>query len=274
MLKVKLDALRRWAGLCKIIVTIGLLIMISATASGAPIFKLKAPNEYFDDQKTLTLLTAALAGDLAKAKQLVSEGANPNDEGPRSNPYNRLRLLHYTIAAKNQGAVRVLMAVGADPELSVRGFGGALDFATTLQDTEMLSLLLDLRPLRMLTKDTVEELLFESITDNCPKCLELFLKQGAPVDLQDSAGYTVMMAAMDVQDYDMAEWLLREGASVNVETVSGGTPANLVEFHLQKFKPGSPPYNKVLHLKKMMEERGAIFPARSPAEIRAMRAKQ
>lgn len=218
-------------------------------------------------------MTAALAGDLAKAKQLVSEGANPNDEGPHSNPYNRLRLLHYTIAAKDQRAVRVLVAVGADPELRVRGFGGALDFATTLQDIEMLSLLLDLRPMRMLSKDTVEDLLFGSITGNCPKCLELFLKRGAPIDLQDSAGYTVMMAAMDVQDYDMAEWLLREGASVHVETVSGVTPACTVEFHLQKFRPGTPTHNKVLHLKQMMEERGAIFPAQSPAEIRAMRAK-
>lgn len=52
------------------------------------------------------------------------------------------------------------------------------------------------------------------------------------------------------------------------------TPAYSVQYDLKKFRPGTPTHNKVLHLKQMMEERGAIFPAQSPEEIRAMRAQQ
>ena len=248
--------------------------MITSNASGAPSFKLKTPKDYFSDQKARDLLSAALAGDLKQAKQLVACGANPNEEGPRNNPYNRIRLLHYAIAAKNQRAVNVLMDVGADPELSAQGFGGAFDFAMTLQDLEMLSMLLDLRPIKTLSKDTIEDLLFESVTDNCPKCLELFLKRGAPIDFQDGSGYTVMMRAIDAQDFGMAEWLLREGASVHIEAKGGMTPAYSIQYDLQKFRPGSPTHDKVLHLKKLMEERGAVFPAPSPAEVKAKRAKQ
>lgn len=260
--------------LSRTILAIGLIIMITTNASGAPTFKLKAPRDYFAEEDSIALLAAAMAGDLTKAKQLVAEGANPNDEGPRSNPYNRLRLLHYAIAANNQRAVEVLVAVGADPELSVQGFGRSFLFAMTLKNMEMLSLLLDLRPIPTLSTDTIHYLLFESVSDNCSQCLELFLKRGIPIDFPDGAGYTAMMRAIDAQNFAMAEWLIQQGASVHIESISGMTPAYSVQYDLQKFRPGSPTHNKVLNLKKLMEERGAVFPALEPAEVRAKRARQ
>ena len=123
----------------------GVIIMMTTNANAALSFKLKPPQYYFADNKTLSLLTSAMAGDLQKAKQLVVQGANPNDEGPHDNPYNRLRPLHYAIAANNTQAVRILVTVGADPELSAQGFGRSFLFAMTLENIKMLSLLLDLR---------------------------------------------------------------------------------------------------------------------------------
>lgn len=254
-----------------LVLTSGGLIIMRTNVNAAPSFKLRPPQYYFSGNKTLELVAAAMAGDMLKAKWLVSEGANPNDEGPANNKYNRLRPLHYAIASNNKPAVEILVSVGADPELSVQGFGRSFLFAMTLDNHEMLSFLLDLRPISTLSKDTIEYVLSDSVAKGCLRCLTLLLDRGAPVDFRNGAGYTVMMDAMDAQDYDLAEWLLQRGASVGIETPSGMTPAYSVEFHLNKFKPGSPTYNKVLHLKKMMEERGAVFPALSPAEVRARR---
>lgn len=265
---------RRLSDIGMLTTLIGIIIMMITNANAAPSFKLKPPQYYFSDHKTVALLATAMAGDLPKAKQLVAQGANPNDEGPRDNPYNRLRPLHYAIAANNSQAVKTLMAVGADPEMKTEGFGRALMFAMTLDKVDMLGLLLDLRPISRLSKDALKSLLFRSVGIPRPACMDLLLQRGAPIDFPDGAGYTIMMAAMDAQDYDLAESLLKRGASVHVKAGGGMTPAYSVQFHLDKFKPGSPTYNKVLHLKKMMEERGAVFPASSPAEIRAKRAKR
>jgi len=258
----------------KISALIGMIIMMTTYASGAPVFNLKAPRYYFTDNKTLSLLDSVTAGDLVRARQLVEDGANPNDEGPRDNPYNRLRLLHYAIAAKKPQAVKILMAVGADPEMNAQGFGEAFLFAITLKDLEMLSLLLDLRPVTRISQRTLKSMLFESVAQPFPSGLELLLKRGAPIDFRDEAGYTVMMRAMDAQDYDLAEWLLLRGASVHVVAGGGMTPAYSVQYDLKKFKVGSPTYNKVLHFKMLMEERGAVFPALNPAEVRAKRGQR
>ncbi|WP_136526054.1 ankyrin repeat domain-containing protein [Geomonas ferrireducens] len=254
-----------------IIKTIGVIVMMTTTAEAAPRFKLRGPSYYFADNGTLTLLTAALAGDVRAAQLAVAQGADPNAEGPLDNKYNRLRPLHYAIAANNKDAVTVLVSVGADPELPALGYGRSFSFAMTLKNLEIFSFLLDLRPINTLSKDTMEYIIFGAARKSCWKCLQASLERGAPIDFPDGAGYTVLMTAMDLQDYDMAEWLLQKGASIHIAPPSGVTPAYSVEFHLKKYIPGSPTYNKVLHLKEMMAERGAVFPAPSPAEVRARR---
>ena len=244
------------------------------TANAVPAFILKAPTDYFSDAKSRALLDAALVGDVIKAKQLVAAGANPNDEGPLDNPYNRLRLLHYVIAANNAQAVKILIASGANPEMDVDGFGPAFLFTMTLDNVEMLSLLLDLRPIASLSKDTIETMLFQAVLLPRPRCLDVLLKHGAPIDLPDDAGYTILMRSLDAGDFDLTEWLLQQGASVNIETSNGVTPAYSVQDDIARVLPGSESQQKLLRIKNLMEIKGAVFPALSPKEIRARRGMQ
>lgn len=79
---------------------------MSANTPTAPTFALKSAEYYFADARALALLRAALAGDAAQAKAAVAAGAPLDEEGPRSKPDNRLRLLHYTVAADNAAADR------------------------------------------------------------------------------------------------------------------------------------------------------------------------
>lgn len=245
--------------------------MIGSNVTGASSFDLKPPSYYFVDIKTQLLLKSAMLGDIHGAKRLVADGANPNDEGPLDNSHNRLRPLHYAIAAGNKDAIRILISAGADPELSVAGLGRSFLFAMALKDQEILSLLLDLKPISELSEDTLEYMLFQSVTLGSSGYLQLFLDRGAEIDFRDSSGYTALIRALDAEDYGMAQWLLLRGASVNVEAYNGMTPTYSVEFHLKKYKVGSPTYNKVLRLKELMQEHGAVFPPQTPAEVRAKR---
>ncbi len=246
---------------------------MDTTAPAQIKFDLQSPTYYFNNPTSLALLQAALQGDEAKAKALVAAGANPNDEGPILEDKNagRLRLLHYAIAAGNKQAVQTLIAVGADPELSVQSYGRAFLFTLTLDNVEMLALLLDLRPINTLSKDTLEYLLFRAASKDRSRCLELLLQRGAPIDFPNGAKHTILMRAILGQDFDLAEHLLELGASVNIETPSGGTPANLVQWMLPRYIPGSPTYLQLERIKKLMEERGVTFPTPKPEEIRARR---
>jgi hypothetical protein len=237
----------------------------------APKFKLDAPAKYFDDALARSLLDAALAGDLAGARAAVSHGASPDADGPKDNPYNHLRLLHYAIAAGSVPGIRTLMAVGANPEIETKGSAALpLLFAINLDKPELLSLMLDLRPVDTLLPRTKKLLMFRSVTLGRPQCLAVVMKHGVPIDYPDVAGSTVLMSAIDTQDYDLAAWLMEQGASVTF-VANDMTIAWTIEFHLAKYAPGTPSYQKVLALKQMAEQRGAVFPAKSPKQRREER---
>ena len=242
-------------------------------AHAAPKFKLQPIDFYFTDPRVQGLLQAALDGDQATARQWVSQGANPNEEGPMTTPYNRLRLLHYGIAAENESAVRILVALGADPELDRKGSsaGSPLLFTVTLQNPRMLAVLLDLRPVNTLSDNSREDLLFRAANLSTTDCLEVLLQRGFPIDIKDSLGRTALIDVLSKFDFDRAEWLIQRGAQVDFEDRGGVTPAYMIQDDLSRVKPGSESEQKLLNLKAMMQARGAVFPAATPAENRTKR---
>ena len=235
-------------------------------------FYLRPAAEYFDSKPSLALLQAAMAGNLANAKALVAAGADPNEEGPKQNANaSRLRLLQYAISSNSIQAVKVLMEVGADPELVAQHTGSAFLFAVSLNNVEMLGLLLDRRPIKSLSYDTLEDILMESIVHRHPRCMALLLERGAPVDFRDSSKDTLLMTAMSAENFALAEQLILRGASVNVDTPSGVTPAYQVQRMLTRHIPGSDTFLTLQRIKNLMIERGAVFPATDPKELRERR---
>ena len=268
-------ALRRWLRpICLTALTLtGSLTMAlpMPPSTPTPTFKLGAPAAYFDDGLPQSLLAAALAGDLAQAKDAVARGASPDADGPKSNPYNHLRLLHYAIAAGSVPGIRTLMAVGANPEIETLGSAGLpLLFAESLDKPELLSLMLDLKPVDTLLPRTKKLLMFHAVSEGRPQCLAVVMKHGIPIDYPDDAGQTVLMRALDAQNYDLAKWLLAQGASVTIDA-HDMTVAWSLQYDLNRFAPGSPSYQKVMELKVMAEQRGAQFPAKSPKQRREER---
>lgn len=48
----------------------------------------------------------------------------------------------------------------------------------------------------------------------------------------------------------------------------GINPANSVQFHLDRFRPGTPTHTQLLRMKQFMETQGISFPVETSAEIR------
>jgi ankyrin repeat protein len=144
-------------------------------------------------------------------------------------------------------------------------------FAVTLNNVEILALMLDLRPIKTLSYDTMEYLVFESITQGRPRCLALLLDRGTPIDFRNSAEDTILMSAISAEDFALAENLILRGASVKIDTPSGVTPAYQVQRMLTRYTPGSETYLTLQRIKNLMIERGAVFPATDPKELRERR---
>jgi len=134
----------------------------------------------------------------------------------------------------------------------------------------MLSLLLDLKPLKSLSDDTIETLLFEGV-NSPPRGLAVLLQRGAPIDFRNSLGETILMDALYATDFDLATWLFQQGASVNIENKNGVTPANILQDFLSRVQAGTETQQKLLRLKSLMEAQGIVFPVPTPKENRAKR---
>lgn len=265
----QLTFLPRYINQC--LIGIAIMFNLFSSAHPAPQFKLKPIDYYFTDSKAQGLLQAALEGNQPAAQQWLNQGANPNEEGPMSNQYNRIGLLHYAIAADNPNAAKILVALGADPELVTKG-GSALGFAIYLEKPALLAALLDVRPFQTLNLKRAQIILFSAANSPVTDCLELLLQRGFPIDLKDTLGRTALIDVLSSFDFDRAEWLINHGANVLVEDRGGVTPAYDVQDALARVKPGTESEQKLLNLKNLMQAKGAVFPVLSPQEVRAQRA--
>ncbi len=239
-----------------------------AKASDVPVFRLKSAEEYFSDQGVLSLLAAAKKGDVDKAKKIVSDGVNPNTDGSKDRP-NRINLLQFAIASKDETALDTLLTAGADPQMVAKGFGSAFSFAVLLNETKALKQLLKHLPLAKMSSRTIDTVLFGAASKRRYECLEILLAAGASVDLRDSVGVSLLMDSIAGDDAETALWLLGKGASLDFATETGMTAQNLLQDTIEQYSEGSEMSKKLLKVKSEMISRGAKFPVLSREEVRA-----
>ena len=229
---------------------------------GASRYKIKSFEAYFPDQPVVqALIQAALKGDLETAKKMVAAGGDPNALGAIE-PGSAFGFspLHYALGANSPTAIRILAAVGADPEREASEMGMPLLFAVMLNNADLLSLLLDLKPIQKLTPKTQAHLLFESARRDAPRCLVLLLERGVPLDAMDTAHYTLFLRSFEMNLPDLALWLLQRGAAIDIASASGATAIDLLQRNLDKTARNSPNYPILLEVQRLMKERGAVFP--------------
>ena len=239
-------------------------------------FIVNPPEYHFSDPLVRRLVEAVMTDNLSAAKQAIASGADPNAEGVmRQESHSGFSPLHYALAAENAKAVKMLYSLGADPERKAHQMGTPLLFSIMLNNEKALRLLLDLKPVNQLSTKTQQQLLFESVRRNAPDCFKLLIERNVPIDIKDDAGYTLMLRSIEMSEPEVTLWLLDHGASVNIVTLSGVTPAYSIEWELKKrTQKGSPKEAMVNQIIQRMKELGAEFPGVNPEEVLARQKKQ
>ena len=185
----------------------------------------------------------------------------------------QLTLLNYATGVQNERAMAILLAVGADPLLKPReGDGDAFLFAIVRHDAKMLDVLYRLFPLSRVPAERQSEDAFAALRFGANDCVKVMFEHGMPPGIQDSRHYNLFMESLNLEDFDAAEWLL---VDINIpltdaRSPGGVTPANMVQRALvEVFRPGSPTYKRYEKFKRIMEQKGIVFPVETVLEYRA-----
>ena len=233
------------------------------------------PAEKYFDPQPAALIRAALGKNAIKVRELVTSGVNPNSQGPRSNNKNtpQITLLGYAIGQRSEPALKLLIEAGADPLFAPRDDdGNAFSFAIVRKDDSMLAALYRAWPIKKVPVSTQREHAFEALGFDCITCLQVMFKNGLPVGVQDERGYNLLTEALSREDFEIAEWLLKD-VGVPLDAVSSGgiTPANHLQSQIGRYLPGTPIPDVLLRLQALMQARGIVFPVETSAQWRAVR---
>ncbi|MCD9027786.1 ankyrin repeat domain-containing protein [Luteimonas sp. BDR2-5] len=158
--------------------------------------------DQFADPAAAQLAQAAAAGDLAQAKQLIADGANPNAANADGTP-----LLQLTILRGDRKGFETLLEAGADPAAGSASGNTALHVAAMQDDRRWLQALLG----RGVSPDTPntkngETPLFAALEARNDANIRLLLDAGARVDVADRHGATLLHKAARI---NATAWVLR-----------------------------------------------------------------
>jgi ankyrin repeat protein len=169
----------------------------------------------------------------------------------------------YAVANKKIGAMQELINLRADPTLVVSGVGAPLSLAASSDDLKLLEMLLKSGCNPNAEFDD-EPLIFLAQLQDRKETVKMLLDYGADIEARDSIGYTVLGEAIDTTHYDMALYLIEQGANVHSKTFDGVSIAYSTERALARMSPGSPGARKLERIIDMMKQRGVTFPAAPP----------
>ena len=129
---------------------------------------------------------AACHGNLKKARQLLSEKANPNARDDRGGPP-----LFYAVTDGNLAMVKLLLDHGADPHAVARFGGNAVRAAVGARQITMLKYLLE-QGVNPNQADRVRggNALHLAARSNAPEAVQLLIQYGVPVNATDRRGHT------------------------------------------------------------------------------------
>ncbi|WP_407834062.1 ankyrin repeat domain-containing protein [Vibrio rotiferianus] len=223
-------------------------------------FRSKPYPEVFFSGDLLTVAEAIKKKDIEKAKQLAEK--LPDIDAPGTENYT---LLAFAVADTNIPAIKMLMALGADPstELGSQGQNGSVAYlAMWRKTTEALKAMLEAGMDTEIQRGS-STLIYDVPTLEENDSLRLLVEFGADVNARDRLGQTPMFNFV-LTSFDEAIYLLDNGADPFVMDKSGVTLAYAVQNRLNNIDSKSEAHQKLLTIQEKMTDLGVKFPALTP----------
>ncbi len=169
-----------------------------------------------DDEGVTSFCNAAYKGDLAKVKQYLDAGADPN----RMDKKQRYPL-RSAINGNHPEIVYLLLEKGADIHAQDSNGATLLYWVAGSGNRPLLDELL--KRGAKITKEGWHPLL-GATAGGKTEMMEFFLKAGIPIDAYDNGGWNALHIAASHKNQSAIEWLLKHGANINSTNENGWTP--------------------------------------------------
>jgi ankyrin repeat protein len=171
-------------------------------------------------QADTRLADAAMNGDSATVRALVSDGVDVNASGTDGTP-----ALHWAVRAGDHETARFLLDSGADPSLPNRYALAPIHVAAEQGDIGMIELLLDAGADPNAADYAGEPVLHTAARGAGRQAVALLLDRGAALDgIDEVYGQTTLMVAAREGDPAVVRLLIDRGANVNAQGFAGEEP--------------------------------------------------
>lgn len=221
------------------------------------------PEGYFKGQQ-LTLAQSISRGRIDDVKRLAKK-TDLNSPGKSD-----MTLLFFSLGAATYGnatperlqIVTELVKAGADPlQPRPNGMSSPAEFSASAEKDIWLKALLE-GGLSSDAKDRIfdEPIIFQTIKAKNTDTLKAFLDDNANIDIKNSLGETMLMAAFFHSSFEHVKLLIQKGSDPNPINKNGLSLAEIVNRQLQDSKEGSDYYYECLEIKKMMIAHGVVWP--------------
>lgn len=138
--------------------------------------------------------------------------------------------LHDAVKKRDHLLVRELLESGVSVNIKNGNDTSAMELAVTYDCFECLKeLIRQGGNVNEFDSSRREHLIFSTISPKKTHHLHLLVKNGADINAQDSLGYTPLITAIVLNQYDIAEFLLNKGADPSMMNEMGKTALNYLQ---------------------------------------------
>ena len=226
------------------------------------------PDNYFNGDQ-LTLARAIENGDGDEVKKLASKTDlnKPGKEDMTLLFWAVMNSLNDKKTPEHLKIIATLIKAGADPlQPRPQGKSSPAELVLKADSDVWIKAMLD-GGLSPDAKDKTfgEPIIFESIEAKNTETLKAMLDGGADINITDSLGSTLLVAALDYHAYDHVLLLLKRGTDPEIKTINGWTMGNQLQRYLNRTEEGSEEYKKLTEIKETLIQHGGKWP---PAPVK------